>query len=71
MRRERVKLEEAIVSLAMVDQKGKAVEVPASKLHKKRKKSKTPVEEMPKKAKILAFALFTVWTAKVNLALCL
>lgn len=51
-RREKVEPLESILHLAMVDQNGKAAEVPTSKPHKKRKKSKHLVEETPKKAKL-------------------
>lgn len=70
-RRERVEPVESTVPLAMVDPKGKAVEVHTSKLHKKRRKCKTPIEEMPKKAKLLASAMSVARTTKVHLTLCL
>lgn len=49
----------------MVDPKGKVAELPTSKLHKRRKKSKTLVEETPKKAKLLVSSMFAARTTKV------
>lgn len=49
----------------MVDSKGKAAETPSSKPHKKRKKTKASVEEVTKKAKLLASTTFAVRTTKV------
>lgn len=68
---ERVEQVESIVHLMMVNLKGKVAEVPTSKLHNKRKKSKTFIEETPKKVKLLAFAISVVRKTKVRFALCL
>lgn len=68
-RRERVESTETIIPLAMVDPKGKVAEVPTSKPHKKRKKSKTLIEKMPKKAKLLSSSKSAVRTTKVQLTL--
>lgn len=46
--------------------KGKAIEVPTSKRHKKRKKSKTHVEETPKEVKLLASAISAARKTKVH-----
>lgn len=55
-RRRRAELAESIV--AVVDPKWKADEVPTGNPQKKRKKSKPPIEETPKKAKLLSSSMY-------------
>lgn len=54
-RRKRAKRAEVIVPIAVIDTKGKAIEVPTRKPHKKGDKSKLPVKEAPKKGETIVF----------------
>lgn len=70
-RRERVKLAESSVPLAVVDPKGKVTKTLSNKSFKKRKKTKAYDKGAPKKAKLLASAISAVGASNVYFELCL
>lgn len=70
-RRERFKLAESTIPLAVANLKGKVTKTPSSKSLKKKKKTKASNKRARKKAKLLGSAISAIGATKVYFKICL